>query len=238
MKLAVVYGTTSLLPIVLWVTRNLTVNGTLNGPRGHRSGQSLWDSLNQSGDLLYLWIFINKKPGWLAVGLWITATLILLQAIVFVYNMSGSGRSYLKTWKQKLKYCEEPKARPAFPFAAFTVVYFVALNIMVPQQTEHAILLRYIVPVYVPLVITAAIWLDRFLVAPSIRVLEFSFGIQLKSSSGRWSISYNNTLSLMDVLKWIFLGLALSIILTINVRSIVLHIDVLAKYLAITSTVS
>lgn len=233
LKLAVVYSTTSLLPIVIWVTHNWTVNGTLTGARDYRSGQSLWDSLSQSGDLLYLWTFIDREPGLLAVGLWITAALILLQATILLVRYRRPDRSYLKPpeGEEEAKCYEALKARPALPFAAFTVVYFVALTIIVPQQVEHEIVLRYLVPIYIPLVVTAAIYLDRFLVALStITLTGFSFEIQLKPSLGRWSTSYNNTLYLMDILKWILVGLILSVILAINLRNIALHIDVLTNY--------
>ena len=224
-KCAAIYGVASLLPVGLWLTRNWIVSGTLTGARDEAAGQTLWDSLTQIGDLVYLWAFARKEPGWLAVCLWIAGALIMLQAITFLITRRNRVTVFREMWKERMSSSEDAKARSAFPFAAFTMVYLIGLMVAVPYQLELKILNRFLAPVYVPSAVAAAVWLDRFLLAT-----YRNSGISVWKNSDEWGISYYRASGPIAVIKWITIGLIIAIILANNIRNVTLYIDVLINF--------
>lgn len=225
LKCAAIYGAASLLPVGLWLTRNWIVSGTLTGTRQDAAGQTLWNSLTQVGDLVYLWTFVQKEPGLLAVCLWTAGALIMVQAITFLIARRNRVTGFRDTWKERMSSSEDSKVRPAFPFAAFTMVYFVGLMVAMPYQLEHEIINRYLAPVYVPSVVMTAVWLDRFLLAT-----YRDSGISVWKNSDEWGILYNKASGPIAVTKWITIGLIFAIILANNIRNITSYIDVLINY--------
>lgn len=225
LKYAAIYGVASLLPVGLWLTRNWIASGTLTGVRDEVAGQTWWDSLTQIGDLVYLWTFVRKEPGWLAICLWTAGALIVLQVITFLITRRNRVTVFREMWKERMSSSEDAKARPAFPFAAFTVVYLVSLMAAMPYQLEHEILNRYLAPVYVPSAVVAAVWLDRFLLAT-----YRNSGISVWRSSDEWGISYTRASGPIAVTKWVIIGLIFAIILANNIRNITLYIDILINY--------
>ena len=225
-KSAAIYGALSLLPVGLWVTRNWIVSGALTGSRRHSAtNQTLWDSLSQIGDLIHWWTFVRKEPGWLVVCLWIAGALIVLHTTTLLITKRNLITVFREIWREELSSSEGPKARPAFPFAAFTIVYFVALLVTVPSQVEQGIDNRYLSPVYVPSAIAASVWLDRFLLAT-----YRNSGISVWKNSDEWGVSYNRALGPIAVTKWIIIGLIFAIILASNMRNVTLYIDVLINF--------
>lgn len=225
LKYAAIYGVASLLPVGLWLTRNWIVSGTLTGARDYAAGQTLWDSLTQVRGLVYLWTFVQKEPGWLAICLWIAGALIVLQAIAFLITRRNRVTVFREMWKERMSSSEDAKARPAFPFAAFTIVYLIVLMMAMPYQLEHGIINRYLAPVYVPSAVVAAVWLDRFLLAT-----YRNSGISVWKNSEEWGVSYNRVSGPIAVAKWIIVGLVFAVILANNIRNITLYMDVLINY--------
>lgn len=225
LKYAAIYGVASLLPVGLWLTRNWIVSGTLTGPRDYAAGQTLWDSLTQVGGLVYLWTFARKEPGWLALCLWIAGALIMLQAITFLITRRNRVTVFREMWKERMSISEDAKARSVFPFVVFTMVYLIGLMMAMPYQLEHGIINRYLAPVYVPLAVVAAVWLDRFLL-----VTYRNSGISVWKNSDEWGISYNRVSGPIAVTKWIIIALIFAIILANNIRNITLYIDILINY--------
>ena len=209
-KYAAFYGAASSLPLALWLIRNQITRGTLTRSRGDWvTGQPVWDSVSQTGDLLYLWTFVNKEPGWLKICLWAALVLIVLQSAMFLARRRNPVAA-LREIRKRGKDSEELKARPAFPFAAFAIVYSFALIMIVPYTAGHGIINRYLSPVYVPMAVAAAVWLDRFLLA-TYRDSRIS---AWKNPDG-WGIRYNRTSGPMTATKWILIGLIFSIILAV-----------------------
>lgn len=222
---ATIYGTASFLPVGLWLTRNWIVSSTLTGGRGDATNQTLWDSLSQIGDLVYLWAFVQREPGWLMVCMWMAGALIVLQAAMFLITRRNLATDFRKIWSEKISSSEDFKARPALPFAAFTIVYFVALIVAAPLQVHDEIINRYLAPIYVPLAVVAAVLLDSFLLGT-----YRNSGISAWKNSDGWGIYYNKALGPMAATKWIFIGLIVSIVLANNIRNVTLYIDVLIAY--------
>ena len=214
-KHAAFYGAASLLPLALWLTRNQTLSGTLTGPREDiGTGQSLWDTLSQFGDILYKWTFVLQGPGWLGVCLWAVAALIVLKAAILFTSrrttVVGSDNSTV---------------RSAFPFAAFAIVYSVALIVVTPYGIGQYLENRYLSPVYVPVVMAVAVWLDR-----SMLTAYQSSGISVCKSLNGWEMRYDKSSGPIAVMKWLFIGLILNIFLANSIRNIVSYIDVIVAY--------
>ena len=220
-KLAVLYGAASSLPLALWLTRNWIVGGTLVGPRGDiGTGQSVWDTLSQFGDILHRWAFARQEPGWLGICLWAVAALIVLQGIQLFTSRQITGRGP-KSFRDQTT----STVRAASPFAAFAIVYSIALIWAVPYGVDQTLIDRYASPVYVPAVIAAAAWLDRFLL-----IAYQSSGISAWKSLDGWGIRYDKASGPIAVMKWLFIGLILSIFLANSIRNIVSHIEVVVAY--------
>ena len=116
LKSAAIYGSMSLLPVGLWVTRNWIISGTLIGSRRHSAtNQTLWDSLSQVGGLIHWWTFVRKGPGWLAVCLWIAGALIMLQAITFLITRRNRVTVFREMWRGQMSSLGGSRARPVFP---------------------------------------------------------------------------------------------------------------------------
>ena len=220
-KRAVFYGAASLLPLALWLTRNWKVSGTLTGPRGDiGTGQSYWDTLTQFGDILYMWAFVRQEPGWLGICLWAVAALIVLEVASLL-----TSRQTTVAALQKIRGTDNSTVRLAFPFAAFAIVYSIAFIVVAPYGTSHEVVNRYVSPVYVPAIIAAAVWLDRFLLA----VYQGS-GISVWRSSDGWGIYYDKASGPMAVMKWVLIGLVFNLFLANSIRNIMSYIDVLITY--------
>ena len=219
-KRSVFYGAASSLPLALWLTRNRIVSDTLTGRRDWASGQSYWDTLTQFGDILYRWAFARQEPGWLGICLWAVAALIVLEAVTPL-----TSRQTTVVALQKIRGTDNSTVRPAFAFAAFAIVYSIALIVVLPYGSADEVVNRHVSPVYVPAVIAAAVWLDQFLLA-----VYQSSGVSVWKSSDGWGIHYDKASGPMAVMKWLLIGLVFNIFLANSIRNIVLYIDTIITY--------
>ena len=226
-KQTAIYSVASSLPAVLWMLRNWIVNGTLTSREVECvTKQSLWDSLRQFGDQLHLWVFVRHSLGWLDVCLWAMVALAGFEAAKALTNRSISASERKNTFFQKVGSLLDTKKQPVMPIAAFAVVYLVALFIVAPYTTcEPPTAPRYILPIYVPATMTAAVWLERFLS----NTYQDS-GISVWKSSDNWGINYLKSSGPMMAIRWITMGLIFIIFLASIFRNIVLYIDILTTY--------
>ncbi len=150
-KDALVFGAVASLPLAGVMTHNWAVSGTLTGRRRGR-GQSLSDGLSQVVDVFQEWVIpLNALDGlsslvWTAAGLVGTAGLV----VVGLNLRLRPGSPLLEL-------------SPALPFGVFTVAYLGFLIAVVPFTVRQQIDSRYLLPVYVPLLLVAVLLLDRFL---------------------------------------------------------------------------
>ena len=167
LKQTLVFGAISSVPLLAVLMRNWAATGHLTRATGDRtgdlnpSGQSLTDGLRQTVEVFRAWIVPPNAPdGWAyllglavaAVGL--ASTAVILRA---ARSRSDNGR-------------KDPEAAPAYlrlgpvlPFGAFAVAYLVFLIVVAPFTIRHDIYSRHLLPIYVPLLLTAVFLLDRFL---------------------------------------------------------------------------
>ena len=160
LKDAVVFGAVSSLPLAVVLTRNWTVSGTLTGWRGG-SEQSLSDSLSRVVDIFREWVIPSSTPDWFGSLPWIAALVVL--------SGLGIGWQGLPVLAGRTKGKDRPASPsfglgPAVLFGGFAVAYLVFMVAVVPLGVPYNHFpARYLLPVYVPLLLAAALLLDRFL---------------------------------------------------------------------------
>ena len=155
LKDAVVFGAISSIPLAGVLTRNWTVSGTLTGYR-KGSGQSLSDGLGQVAEVFRAWVIPPNAPDGVGYLLWSAAGLVVAAGAVVV--VSGRGFGLSKQDRGALL-----GLGPVIPFGGFALAYLLFIVAIVPLVIHSQIPARYLLPVYVPLLLAAALLLDRFL---------------------------------------------------------------------------
>ena len=155
-KQTLIFGVISSVPLLAVLTRNWAVTGNLTRATGYReaSGQSLFDGLGQAVDVFRTWIVPPNAPDGFAylLGLAVAAVVLVGITVVLRYRYPDpevAPRSF--------------RLGPALPFGAFTVGYIAFMATVVPFTVTQKIDSRYLLPIYVPLLLTAAFLTDRFL---------------------------------------------------------------------------
>ena len=168
LKDTVVFGTVSSLPLAGVLMYHWTVSGTLTGSRS-KSGQSLSDGLNQTVEILREWVVPPNTPDWLGYLLWLAFGAVVLAGAAVVLR---TGRASTRDAADQSSFggWYDPEAAPSYvrlgPALLFGVSagVYIALMVVVPLFVLPVeIESRYLLPVYVPLLLAAAFLLDRFL---------------------------------------------------------------------------
>ena len=152
LKHVVVFGAVSAIPLAGVLTRNWAVSGTLTG-RQTGAGQSPSDSLSQVVDVFRGWVVSPHAPDWLGYILWIAAGLVVVLAGLGlgVGGSKGKDRSGSPFFG----------LGPVLPFGVFAVSYLAFMIAVVPFTVHQIIDSRYLLPIYVPLLLTVVLLLDR-----------------------------------------------------------------------------
>ena len=143
-----VFGAISSLPLLAVLAYNWAVSQTLTGPRPG-SGQSLSDSLSQVMEVFRTWVVPPNAPAGLAPLLWL---------VVAVVGLAGAAVVLRSARRQS-----DFRLKPALPFGMFAGGYLVFMIVVVPLTVGEGINSRFLLPVYVPLLLAAVLLLDRFL---------------------------------------------------------------------------
>ena len=153
LKHAVVFGAVPSIPLAGVMMRNWAISKRLAGWRG-RSGQPLSDSLSQVADVFREWVIPPNVLDWLGYLLWMAAGLVVLaDRGLGMGGNKGTARPASPLFG----------LGPALPFGVFVVAYLVFIVAVVPFTVGQRIDSRYLLPVYVPLLLAAVFLLDRFL---------------------------------------------------------------------------
>ena len=159
-KHTLVFGAVASVPLLAVLAHNWATTGNLTRVTGHRtapSGQPLSAGLNQTVEVFREWVVPPNAPDGVTYLLWLAVATVVL-ASTAVLLRAARMRS------------DDPKAAPAYfrlqpalPFGGFAVAYLVFMVAVVPLTVTQGIDSRYLLPLYVPLLLTAAFLLDRFL---------------------------------------------------------------------------
>ena len=150
---AAAFGAAASLPLEAALWRNAGVSGTLTGWRPPAAQQPLTDSLDQIADILARW----ASPSWVpddAAPLALALVALGCAAAAVRAAAPRSGAS---------------GPGPALPLAAFALAYPAVVAVVLPLAITQGVVDRYLTPAYAPLVLLAALLLDRLLTigAPS-----------------------------------------------------------------------
>ena len=152
LRQTLVFGAVSSLPLLAVLVRNWAATGHLTRAAGHRTeptGQSLADGLRQIVEVFHEWLVPRHTPDGFAYLLWLAVAAVVL----------ASAAVILRTSRRP-----DPDALgPALPFGAFTGIYLAFMVATVPFTVRQGIDSRYLMPIYVPLLLVAALLLDRSL---------------------------------------------------------------------------
>jgi len=158
LKDALAFGTVSSVPLAGVLVHNWAISGGLTG-RKEMSGQSLSDGLSQIVEVFGEWVVPPNAPDGVAYLLWLVVGLAGLATVAL-----GVPRMRSNSHKP------DPEAAPPsvglgpmLPFGGFALAYLVFMIVVVPFTVHQAIDSRYLLPVYVPLLLAAVLLLDRFL---------------------------------------------------------------------------
>ncbi len=143
-----VFGAISSLPLLAVLAYNWAVSQTLTGPRPG-SGQSLSDSLSQVMEVFRAWVVPPNAPAGLAPLLWLAVAVVGLAGAAVVLRSARRRSDF--------------RLKPALPFGMFAGGYLVFMIVVVPLTVGEGVNSRFLLPVYVPLLLTAVLLLDRFL---------------------------------------------------------------------------
>ena len=160
LKQTLVFGAVSSVPLLAVLAHNWAVTGDLARATGDRtgvlspSGQSLADGLRQIVDVFREWIVLPNAPDGFAYLLWLAVTAVALASVVVILRALRPDQKAAPTYF---------RLGPAIPFGAFVLIYLVFLVVTVPLTVSQIISHRYLLPIYVPLLLMAVFLLDRFL---------------------------------------------------------------------------
>ena len=154
LKWASCYGAVASVPLAAFLAYNYVSFGALvrDWPN-EKEATSLSHSLIRTVYLCYRELVPPTTPDWLAYLLWAVGGLVGLGAVVVCMR-----------YRSELAKPASCIAWPALPLAAFALAYLVLIVVVVPFKFGASIMrIRFLMPCYVPLVLSAAILLDRFL---------------------------------------------------------------------------
>ena len=159
LKYTLVFGAISSVPLLAVLVRNWAATGNLDLATGDRTdhwGRSFSDGLHQIVEVFRAWIVPPNTPDGFGYLLWLVAGLVVWAAGAVVVR---AGRGVGTDGKSPAF-----GLGPALPFGAFTAIYIAFLLVVTPSTvSDQKIHSRYLLPIYVPLLLTAALLLDRFL---------------------------------------------------------------------------
>ena len=164
-RLTLVFGAVSSVPLLAVLTHNWAATGDLTLAAGYRkalSGYSLSDSLSRVADVFWEWAIPPNAPDGFAYLLSIAVGLVGLAAGAVVVR---SGRGLGMGGNKGTDRTASPffGLGPVLPFGEFAAIYLVFTVAIVPLLVPVEFPVRYLLPIYVPLLLTAAFLLDRFL---------------------------------------------------------------------------
>ena len=160
MKHIAAYTLISVFPIALWMLRNFLLSGM---PTGHRppSDLTLPQILASMLNTLSRWVLLDLPLGEFH-SFTVTLIGIALLALAIAVGVTLRAQQKVGTWTNW---------RPFYIFGSFALIYLISLigstAITVVESPNN----RYLSPVYIPLLFTAVLVMDRFLRAEQQRKL-------------------------------------------------------------------
>ena len=164
LKQTVVFGAISSLPLLAVLAHYWAVAGHLTHATGDRtdaSGQSLSAGLSQIVEVFGEWVVPPHAPEGLAYLLWLAVGGVGLAGAAVVLRTIRMHRNGRRPDPEAV--LVHFRLGPALPFGGFALIYLGFMVVVVPFTVAQGIDSRFLLPVYVPLLLTAVLLLDQFL---------------------------------------------------------------------------
>ena len=153
LKQAAAYGALSAAPLAAVLMRNRWLFGAWDLPRPFWTGQPALDALHQIARVVERAVVPENAPDGSGYLLWAMAALLALGSAAM-----GIRALFQPAARQSAAF------RAALPFGAFTLLYLVFMvPILVWRLGENIWIYRWLLPAYLPLLLAAAVFFDRFL---------------------------------------------------------------------------
>ena len=150
MRYAAVFGCIASLPVAAALLRRWLLEATLEA-QGGVTGQSLSGSLRQAAGVAREWVVPDSAPAWSA-NLWIAAVALL-----------AAGAAVMLLFVFRHRRAAVPNPRNALPFVLFSLIYLASAIAFVPRLAGQPIDGRYLLPLYVPVILGGAFLLNEIL---------------------------------------------------------------------------
>ena len=139
------------LPMTLWALRSYLLTGTLRGNA---------TSVDYSLPVIF-WDAIQIMASWLAFDLPITRSPIFAPIALAAFAIAAAR---VITGARRAKFAQSD-CRPCYLFGGFALIYLaLLLGALIFEQSHYGVEPRYIAVMYIPLLVIAAVILDRFLI--------------------------------------------------------------------------
>lgn len=154
LKQVAAYGALSAAPLAAVLMRNRWLFGTWDLPRPHWTGQPALDALHQIARVVERAVVPENAPEGSGYLLWAMAALLALGSAAM-----GIRALFQPAARQSAAF------RAALPFGAFALVYLVCMAVIAAWHLGENVWInpRYHLPAYLPLLLAASVFLDRFL---------------------------------------------------------------------------
>ena len=149
---AAAFGVAAALPLAIYGARNLAISGTLSGDFRALTSEDISAPLAVAA-ALGRWALPEHAPDWSAPLPWAALAIAALAGARAVASSTRGGAARAAGWGA------------AAPFAVYALAYLVFLVLVTPQFTAGGIPhnVRYLTPIYAPLLLAGAVALDRLL---------------------------------------------------------------------------
>ena len=154
LKMAVAYGALSSAPLAAVLMRNWWLFGAWDLPRPYWTGQPALDALRQIARVVERAVVPENAPDGAGYLLWAMAALLVL----------GSAAMGIRALLRPAAR-QSAAFRAALPFGAFALLHLAFMVVIVAWHLGANVWNdpRFLLPAYLPLLLAAAVFLDRFL---------------------------------------------------------------------------
>ena len=173
LTLSAIYSTVSVMPTAAALVYSRISVGYYTGRSSLITDLPLPDTLREIGDAMYVW-FYGLEPGqltlesasWVTIYLCLIAGVIILSLLVCMYPCTRGKQKALVSFRKPKVGEEYTRSSIFLPFVVYILVFIVVLCLVIPSDVvldsaygTH----RYLSLIYIPVLISAAFLLERFL---------------------------------------------------------------------------
>lgn len=188
---SLLYMAIAMTPICLWLARNLLQIGRLSNhadiPPAFSFTENLSTLMLRFAEALSGWSRLGRAAYFrltdYADGAGTTATLIAAGAL-FAIGVSAALFIFARVAKPNARW-RPRRSDPAFILALFVIVYAVSVVAMISYRGVESFGIRYYAPIHIPMLLLAALLLDRFLAARRNRRTAAEGGAGLRAAFAR-----------------------------------------------------